>query len=398
MQRRIDPVQALRASLRDADAWCLCEPAASLARLDLGATSPELPLPPPDEDAPSRPLLLGPPPGGRRNLAMLEDLLLMGDGTIRCSVLDHLWQDEARSLRAASKACREAVAAHPWSDFDAPNNDYLYHSFGIRQRSMIRGRVSSWRACYPRARAANINFNDNVTDADFVHLRGLDTLSMSGCWQEGITDAAFAHLEGIHTLDMSYCKQSTITDAAFVHLRGIHELSIDSCDQDTITDAAFVHLRGIHTLYMESCTQETITDAAFVHLQGIHALFMEECYQDTITDAAIVNLRGIHTLNISRCQQITGVTLENLQGISDLSMHGCGSQFTDAQLVHLRGIKRLHVCHCPQLTEAALAALGREVHIKWDTCYDCEVASDGEIAESEDGDGEQQGEEESGEE
>jgi hypothetical protein len=46
---------------------------------------------------------------------------------------------------------------------------------------------------------------------------------------------------------MRCCSQ--ITDAAFVHLKGIHTLNMDCCDQ--ITDVALVHLKGIHTLDMD---------------------------------------------------------------------------------------------------------------------------------------------------
>jgi len=34
-----------------------------------------------------------------------------------------------------------------------------------------------------------------------------------------VTDASFVHLKGIHTLDMTWCNQLTITDATLVNLR-----------------------------------------------------------------------------------------------------------------------------------------------------------------------------------
>ena len=52
---------------------------------------------------------------------------------------------------------------------------------------------------------------------------------MKFCYR--VTDAAFVHLRGI-----------------FAPLRGIQALNMCACQQ--LTDAAFVHLRGIHTLYM----------------------------------------------------------------------------------------------------------------------------------------------------
>ena len=78
---------------------------------------------------------------------------------------------------------------------------------------------------------------------------------------------------------MRYCNQATITDVAFVHLRGIQLLTMDSCRQ--ITDAALVHLRGIQKRDMAFYLQETITDAAFVLLRGIHTLGLAYCNQNT---------------------------------------------------------------------------------------------------------------------
>ena len=222
------------------------------------------------------------------------------------SILSYLWQDEALELRAASRACRQAVAEHAWSDCDLEGG-----------RSKIHGSVASWRACFPKARAACIFDRSDIVDADFVHFRGINTLDMTCC---GITDAAFAHLPGIRTLDMRGCNQATITDAAFAHLRGIHTLNMSWCDQDTITDAAFAHLRGIHALDMSHCRQATITDAAFAHLRGIHTLDMSGCFQDTITDAAFAHLRGIQTLDMTGCSQdnITDAAFAHLRGIHTL--------------------------------------------------------------------------------
>ena len=129
------------------------------------------------------------------------------------SILSFFLQDEALELRAASRTCREAVAEHGWSDF-----------FG--DSSVIKRNVAGWRKCVPLARAAVLDGNKTLADADFSHLRGVCKVSIEGCNQATITDAAFAHLRGIHTLDMGGCNQATITDAAFAHLRGIHTLSM----------------------------------------------------------------------------------------------------------------------------------------------------------------------------
>ena len=170
---------------------------------------------------------------------------------------------EATTLRQLCKEFKSTVADFPWED----------------DKTVIKGSVAAWRACFPRAMWANVGQDrypdyigrrTPVVDADFVHFVGLRRLYLFGC--TSITDAAFVHLTGIKSLNMAHCNQATITDAAFVHLKGIHTLNMTFCFQPTITDAAFAHLKGIHTLNMAYCSQPTITDAAFAHLKGIHSL------------------------------------------------------------------------------------------------------------------------------
>jgi hypothetical protein len=286
---------------------------------------------------------------------------------------------EANTLRQLCREFKSTVADFPWED----------------DQTVIRGSVAAWRACFPRARWANVSgWNrrrtpvvdadfvhfvglrrldmegcTSITDAAFVHLKGIHTLRMSGCFQPTITEAAFAHLKGIHTLDMTRCTQ--ITDAAFVHLKGIHTLSIEECCQDSITDAAFVHLKGIHSLSMFFCSLLNITDAAFEHLKGIHTLDMTNCWR--ITDAAFKHLTGIHTLTLTYCETLTDAAFSHLKGIHTLNLHGCSqpsitdasfqhlagihslclmdcTQLTNAVFVHLKGVKRLNLCGCQQLT------------------------------------------------
>ncbi len=98
---------------------------------------------------------------------------------------------EACMLRLVCREFVEVVGRQQWED----------------RETLIMGSIAAWRACFPRARCANINKRYRgrtapVVDADFVHFEGLRELNMSGCTD--FTDAAFAHLRGIHTLDMSY--------------------------------------------------------------------------------------------------------------------------------------------------------------------------------------------------
>ena len=168
-------------------------------------------------------------PGGEPTIVSIVGVVLFPFSSTR----------EACSLRLVCRELKQAVADFPWEDMG----------------TVIRGSIAQWRACFPRARGANVGkrggdhrlLNTNgrrtaVVDGDFVHFVGMLALNMSCCRE--VTDAAFVHLRGIERLNMSDCNQAAITDAAFEHLRGIQELNMSHCDQKTITDAAFAHLVG----------------------------------------------------------------------------------------------------------------------------------------------------------
>ena len=146
----------------------------------------------------------------------------MGDGYVRDQILRFLTQMEARPLRAASLACRSAIAEHEWGleGIDL----YIPH---------IVCRVASWRRCFPCATYAHVSVCGRrcvprLSDADLAHLHGIHTLHIeSSCAL--ITDAGIAHLCGIHTLRMWSCP--LITDAGLVHLSGIHTLHVTNCPQ-----------------------------------------------------------------------------------------------------------------------------------------------------------------------
>ena len=246
--------------------------------------------------------------------------------SVHLRLLPYFGTREACALRLVCREMRSAVAAHQWQD----------------RATVILGSIGGWRACFPRARCANVRMwvpggvgvvrRTPVADADFVHFVGLWELNMARC--TAVTDAAFVHLRGIRVLDISFCSQPTITDAGLAHLVGIQKLSIWVCTQATLTDAAFAPLRGIRVLNMSSCQQ--LTDAAFAHLKGIHTLIMEGCHQPTITDAALAHLKGI------KC----------------LVLHGCSTPFTEVGLAHLRGITRLHMRAANAASIAAARDLG----------------------------------------
>jgi hypothetical protein len=72
-------------------------------------------------------------------------------------------------LRQLCREFKDTVADFPWED----------------EKTVIKGSVAAWRACFPRARWANVSQGYHggrrtpVVDADFVHFVGLRRLDMS---------------------------------------------------------------------------------------------------------------------------------------------------------------------------------------------------------------------------
>ena len=197
----------------------------------------------------------GPAPPRRRGAAFamaaatFSDVLAVlqppyGEHGVGKGVFGFLSTREARSLRLVSHVLCADVRNARWYDRD----------------TAITGDLRKWRACFSDARCANVSGRRDLTDADLVHLSGVEEVNLRGCTQ--ITDAGLAHLRGVRVLNIVGCAQ--ITDAGLAHLTGIHKLYMGGCR--LITDAGLAHLTGIHTLEMSGCNPATIAAARALRL------------------------------------------------------------------------------------------------------------------------------------
>ena len=110
---------------------------------------------------------------------------MLSPPSVQHALLGCLTTAAALPLRAACADCRAAVAGQAWED----------------RGTVIKGSIAAWRACFPRARCANVRMWDYysanlrttpVVDADFVHFEGLRELNMAGCRAKPLcTSAAF---------------------------------------------------------------------------------------------------------------------------------------------------------------------------------------------------------------
>lgn len=197
---------------------------------------------------------------------------------------------------------------------------------------------------FPNKYSVTITFNKNLTDKDFIYLKGIYKLWMIGCKQKMITDKAFSNLSGIHELVMNYCDQSTITDKAFSYLSGIYELSMAKCKQETITTKALSYIKGVKIIDIRGCSQLELTDESFSNFKGLHTLMMGNCDISRLTDKAFSYLVGIKKLEMQDCE---GEILHNrnmclkafsyLKGIKELCANGCTELHIDIELLKCLG-------------------------------------------------------------
>ena len=107
-------------------------------------------------------------PGQSSLLSPAEEVLAIPYLSQR-SVMSFLTQQDALPLRAASRACRDAVAEHAWGA-DMRGAD-------MRADCAVVGSLASWRRCFPKATHANVSFRaTELMGSDLQHLRGLKML------------------------------------------------------------------------------------------------------------------------------------------------------------------------------------------------------------------------------
>ena len=80
--------------------------------------------------------------------------------------------------------------------------------------------IKQFRNIFKSTKGLNISGRQDITDKDFEFIRPIPSIKIAG-----------------FRLNMNYCKQ--ITDAAFIHLKGIHTLNLRECNQIAI-DSCFV--------------------------------------------------------------------------------------------------------------------------------------------------------------
>jgi hypothetical protein len=119
-------------------------------------------------------------------------------------LLHYFTTAEACALRLVCREFLAAVTEQPWED----------------RETVIKGSIAAWRACFHRARSANVQRVPSwgperriapVTNADFNFFVGVRQLSIAGRW--GFSAEAFVELGGLGTLNMCFCSLEDVAAA-----------------------------------------------------------------------------------------------------------------------------------------------------------------------------------------
>lgn len=146
----------------------------------------------------------------------LDFCRVFDDFDVASVLLRFLNIDDARKLRATCKLAQQLTLKYRWND-----------------SSLAISSIALWRACFPNARSAKLfGRRYSFPDADFAHLRGVETLRMLGCDND---DGVFEHLGSVRTLEMTSCND--VTNVGLRHLRGIHTLAVANCASLTSLEA-----------------------------------------------------------------------------------------------------------------------------------------------------------------
>jgi Leucine-rich repeat (LRR) protein len=116
-----------------------------------------------------------------------------------------------------------------------------------------------------------------------------------------VTDAELIHLEGLNRLRWLDIGNTKITDAGLVYLQGLTQLKCLDLAGTQLTDAGLVHLQGLNRLERLTIYNTQVTDAGLVHLQGLKKLDELYVFQTKVTDAGCRELqKALPKLTIHR--------------------------------------------------------------------------------------------------
>jgi Leucine Rich repeat len=205
--------------------------------------------------------------------------------------------------------------------------------------------------------------NEEITDADLEHVRGLPRLQTLNLSLTGVTDEGLVNLRGLDRLRTLNLAGSKVTSQGLVHLTDLPELRELRLWGDGIDDAALEHIGAITSLTQLDLSGTQVTGSGFKHLAAIPRLRVLYLHWAPVGDEAMESLKELTRLD-QLCLDETLVSDKGLVHVGELyeleMLHiASKAEVTDAGLKHLHGLDRLKELQIRpgQITEAGLSKL-----------------------------------------
>ena len=117
-------------------------------------------------------------------------------------------------------------------------------------------------------RIIGVNLGERgVTDADLVHLRGLQHLQELDLTRTRITGAGLVNVKDLTALAKLFVTDTKVDDSGVTHLKGLKSLELVGLSGTKISDAALDHLRELKGLKRMFCLGTSVSDAGVEKLR-----------------------------------------------------------------------------------------------------------------------------------
>ena len=187
------------------------------------------------------------------------------------------------------------------------------------------------------------------TDADLVHLAGLDNLTALDLTGSPVTDAGLAHLSRSAQLVALELGGTAVSDAGLAILTGLPRLESLNLRKTRVTNSGLITLRDHPNINWLDLSGTDVGDVGVAHLAGLSRLRTLGLGKTRVTDAGLTQLHCLKNLTYLFLvkPKVSDSGLRELAGMSqleDIFLNSTG--VTDAGVADLqRALPKLRIGH-----------------------------------------------------
>jgi internalin A len=161
-------------------------------------------------------------------------------------------------------------------------------------------------------------YPSNITDADFLPLRGLKNIRCVDAAFLTLTDAGLANMVGLNQLEeLNITRVKGITDNGLSYLRYLPNLQILNISDTKVGDNGILQLKGLTQLRALNLNGNNITPEIFAQLKDLNNLRVLTLGGEKVTDECMRHLKAIPNLEELNLEN-TKVTDEGLELLAEL--------------------------------------------------------------------------------